>query len=282
MPFTVPMSVAATQFPEYKFIAPLTPSVQKAAFHVKDTSGNDLCLKIISPDYDIDRLSREIQALQELNHPNVVRLIGYTRSLVAGNQKHYMIEQFIEGCDLSVLLHSGFQNRSDIANLFVGISDGLSALADHNIVHRDLKPSNIRVKPDGTSVIIDFGLARLLTLPDLTPTSQGAAIGTLMYFSPEQCRGNKHNIDHRTDLFALGIMLYEALIGRHPFCIGNMTDSQLRDAICDSEDCFNDPKFVTLPTPWKILVKKLLSKERAIRPLKAHQVSAIFHKIGAV
>lgn len=227
-------------------------------------------------------MSREIQALQEINHPNVVRLIAYTRSLQVGNQKHYMVEEFIEGNDLSVVLRSGSHTLSDVARLFAGLSEGLSALADHNIVHRDLKPSNVRVKTDGTPVIIDFGLARLLTRPDLTPTPQGAAIGTLMYFSPEQCRGTRHDIDHRTDLFALGIMLYEALIGQHPFYIGSMTDSQLRDAICESNNCFNNPKFVALPPPWKILVKKLLSKERVMRPRKAHQVAAILRKIGGI
>ena len=276
------MDIAIAQFPEYTFIAPLTPSAQKAAFHVKDSDNNDLCLKVISPDYDIDRLAREIQALQELNHPNVVRLIAYTRSLQPGNHKHYIIEEFIEGQDLSEIILSGTQSRPFVADLFIALSDGLVALADRSIVHRDLKPSNIRVRSNGTPVLIDFGLARLLSRPDLTPTSQGAAIGTLMYFSPEQCRGTRYDIDHRTDLFALGIILYEILIGQHPFFTQSMSDSQLMDAICECNDCFNNPAFLSLPSQWQVLIKKLLSKERAMRPNKAHQVASILRSLRKV
>lgn len=282
MTFVLLMNIAAAQFPEYTFITPLTPSAQKAAFHVKDSKGNDLCLKVISPDYDIDRVAREIQALQELNHPNVVRLIGYTHSIQPGNQKHYIIEEFIEGRDLNEIMLSGIQARPFVADLFASLSDGLAALADHSIVHRDLKPNNIRVRNDGTPVLIDFGLARLLSRPDLTPTAQGAAIGTLKYFSPEQCRGTKQDIEHRTDLFALGIILYEMLIDQHPFLTQTMTESQLMDTICECNDCFDNHAFLALPPQWQIIIKKLLSKERAMRPYNAHQVSSILRSLRNV
>src|ERR1019366_6588709 len=112
---------------------------------------------------------------------------------------------------------------------FAALCDGLSALKQEGIVHRDIKPENIRVKPSGAPVIIDFGLARHLSLPDLTQTVEGAAIGTPLYFAPEQFDGTKHDIDHRTDLFALGILLFEALTGEHPFYRPSMTTrAQLR------------------------------------------------------
>ena len=99
MPFDVPMSQAQADYPEYTFISPLTPSEQKAAFYVKDAQGRDLCLKIIAPNYNIDRLDREILALQSISHPNVVRLIEYARSSKSGQQKHCIVEEFIEGVE---------------------------------------------------------------------------------------------------------------------------------------------------------------------------------------
>jgi len=107
MPYLVDMKDAVQLFPEYTFVRPLTPSEQKAAFHVKDKSGIDLCLKLIAPNYERDRLDREIQALQMINHPNVVKLIEYTFSSKPGQQRHYIVEEFIEGKDLKDLLIPG-------------------------------------------------------------------------------------------------------------------------------------------------------------------------------
>jgi serine/threonine protein kinase len=124
----------------------------------------------------------------------------------------------VEGTDLSEVLKLGKQWAvKKTALFFVELCNGLYALRLSNVVHRDLKPTNIRVRPNGTPVIIDFGLARHLDQPGLTRTSKGAAFGTPLYFAPEQFIGTKYDIDHRTDLFALGILLYQALVGRHPF-----------------------------------------------------------------
>jgi len=283
MTFNVPMHQAEKDYSEYIFVTPLTPSKQKAAFHVKDKQGRDLCLKIIAPNYNIDRLDREILALQSISHPNVVRLIEYTRSSKPGQQKHYIVEEFVAGVDLEDKLHPAQQwSRLDASVFFAALFDGLGALKKLNIVHRDLKPSNIRVRPDGSPVIIDFGLARLLDQPDITSTSEGAAIGTLRYFSPEQCRGTKHDIEHRTDLFAAGVLLYQALIGVHPFWQDGMTNQQLHDAICESYDYLETPEFLALPKPWKIIIGRLLNKERAERPHNADQVAAILRNIGGI
>lgn len=104
MPFTVSLSDAKKAYPDYTFISALTPSEQKAAFHVTDANGADLCLKIIAPNSSIDRLDREILALQSLNHPNVVSLLEYTFSSKLGRQRHYLIEEFVDGDDLTISL----------------------------------------------------------------------------------------------------------------------------------------------------------------------------------
>jgi len=280
--FTVPLAQAAAMFPEYTFIRALTPSAQKCAFHIRDQQGHDLCLKIISPDYERDRLDREIQALQNLDHPNVVKLVEYTFSSRRGHHRHYLIEEFVDGKDLKDILVPGQPWAAKVAaEFFAAVCDGLSALKAKEIVHRDIKPENIRVRPNGTPVLIDFGLARHLNLPDLTQTVLGAAIGTPLYFAPEQFDGTKHDIDHRTDLFALGILLYEALTGEPPFHHPSMTTlAQLRHAVCETNVHLGRQSFLSLDPKWRILSGRLLEKDRSKRPSDAAQVAAILRRLG--
>lgn len=284
MPYVVDIKAAEQMFPEYTFVQPLTPSEQKAAFHVKDKAGNDLCLKLIAPNYERDRLDREIQALQTINHPNVVKLIEYTFSSKPGQQRHYIVEEFIDGKDLKDTLTPGKPWAiREVAKFFFALCDGLFAMKEKDIVHRDIKPANIRVRPNGSPVIIDFGLSRHLNLPDLTPTIAGAAIGTPRYSAPEQFEGTKHDIDHRTDLFALGILVYEALTGESPFYHSTMTTvAQLRQAVCESTVHLTKPSFQALDPKWKILLTRLLEKERAKRPSDARQVGAVLRKLGGL
>ncbi len=250
MPYTVDIETAIAMFPEYTFVGPLTPSEQKAAFHVKTANGADLCLKLIGPHYERDRLDREIQALQSIDNPNIVKLVEYTFSSKPGDLRHYIVEEFIEGQDLQDILLTGkVWPIKEAAEFFSRVCDGLTALREKEIVHRDLKPANIRVRPDGSPVIIDFGLARHLALPDLTQTAAGAGIGTPRYFAPEQFEGTKHDIDHRTDLFALGTMMYEALTGESPFYSDSMTTrAQLQQAVCQSSVHLTKASFLGLDT----------------------------------
>lgn len=284
MPYRVDIKDAEKMFPDYTFVRPLTPSEQKTAFHVKDRAGTDLCLKMIAPNYERDRLDREIQALQTINHPNVVKLIEYTFSSKPGNQRHYIVEEFIEGQDLTATLIAGKPwSIKAVAEFFSPLCDGLFTMKEKEIVHRDLKPANIRVRPGGSPVIIDFGLARHLNLPDLTLTVAGAAIGTPRYFAPEQFDGTKHDIDHRTDLFALGILIYEALTGESPFYHSRMTTgAQLRQAVCESTVHLTKASFQALDPKWKILLTRLLEKERAKRPADAWQVATVVKKLGGI
>jgi serine/threonine-protein kinase len=280
MPFSVSIEEAEAEFPEYEFVTALTPSEQKAAFHVREATGRDLCLKIVSPRYDIDRLNRELHALQQIAHPNVVRLEEYTYSSKPTGLRHYMVEEFIPGTDLADRLLGGISwVRSEAADLFAQLCDGLAALEAADVVHRDLKPQNIRVRPDATPVIIDFGLARHLTLPDLTLTRDGAQIGTPAYFAPEQFEGTKRDIDHRTDLFAVGVMLYEALVERHPFYGAGTSWAELKHAVCEGATHLTYSGFQQLPPRWQMIVSRLLSKERSQRPNSASQVAGILRRI---
>ena len=164
MPFIVPIDSAREQFPDYEFVGALTPSAQKSAFHVQ-RGGKDYCLKIIAPNQALDRVQREVLAMQALDHPNVVKVLEYEYSARAGQARHYMVEEFVVGDDLSAHMPPGEAWAIDkIAAVFAPLCDGLVALEASKIVHRDLKPSNVRMRPDGSPVIIDFGLARMLDM----------------------------------------------------------------------------------------------------------------------
>jgi serine/threonine protein kinase len=280
LPFQIPISQAAKDFPEFEFVAALTPSEQKAAFQVRDGDGKDLCLKIIAPDYELDRLNREIAALQKIDHKNVVSFIEYTYSSTPNRLRHYIVEEFVEGSDLAEHLGNNGWAVDRAAKLFAELADGLDALRIANVVHRDLKPNNIRIREDDSPVIIDFGLARHLTLPDLTYTAQGAGIGTPLYFSPEQFSGTKRDIDHRTDLFAIGVILYEALTGAHPFYANGMTRAELEAAVCNPDDFDARPAFDALPNQWKLVIRRLLATERGKRFNSAAQLASLIRKIA--
>jgi eukaryotic-like serine/threonine-protein kinase len=268
MAFDVDVKEASRLFQEFTFVERLTLSAHKAAFYVKDEAGRDLCLKIISPDMNIERLSREVQALFKISHPNVVNIVKYNYLITRAENKHYIVEDFIEGYDLDGYL-SRQNDTSNILTCFSKICGGLQAVHGQKIVHRDLKPQNIRVRPDGTPVIIDFGISRHLDEPDLTRTTDGAKIGTPKYFSPEQILGNKRDIEYRTDFFAIGVMMYEFIVGRHPFYNPGMAFSDFYNAVCQSESCLKDPDFLKLDNKIQFIISRFLKKSIIERPFDA-------------
>ena len=278
MAYHVSIAQAQAQFPDYTFVKALTPSEQKAAFHVRSKEGEELCLKLIAPHTSLDRVQREIEAMQKISHPNVVRLREYTFSSKAGTPLHYIVEDFIEGTDLADQLGKKWP-LPQVAKFFAQLADGLHELGKRGVVHRDLKPHNIRVRVDGSPVIIDFGLARHLHLPDLTATAEGAQIGTPAYFAPEQFRGTKHDIDPRTDLFALGVMLYQATIGSHPFFFSAMNRRDLQDAVCNSTKHLLHADFKKLSSGWSMLLDRLLRKDKVERPHSAEHVALLLRRL---
>ncbi len=278
MPYDVPIDQAKRDFKEYTFVKRLTASEQKCAFHVKNKEGDDLCLKILNPTCDPARVAREIAAMQSITHPHVARLREY-HTPDASSARYFMVEDFVPGEDLTTVLAAAPLSRKAMAKLFSKIFDGLSALQSQGLVHRDLKPSNIRVRGDGTPVIIDFGLVRHLGLPDVTATAEGAAIGTPMFFAPEQFTGTKRDIDSRTDFFAAGVLIYMAMTGNHPFAKVGMGYKQLEAAVCNDASCLTVPGFLKLEQSVRVLTTKLLEKHRINRPADAHTVRDILRKM---
>ncbi|HET6976201.1 MAG TPA: protein kinase [Pyrinomonadaceae bacterium] len=182
-----------------------------------------VAIKILSVDFteDVDRVSRfkqEARATSSLNHPNIVTIFE-----VGETQDHnYIVTEFVEGAILRARLAAALPRgleATEAVSIITQVLQALDAAHRAGIIHRDIKPENIIVRADGLVKVLDFGIAKLdasqpASVDHLT-TRTGVVIGTAAYMSPEQARGQK--VDHRTDIFSVGIVLYEMLCGRKPF-----------------------------------------------------------------
>jgi serine/threonine protein kinase len=197
-------------------------------YRARDTRlGRTVALKVLRTGADAEllhRLDREARAASALNHPNIVHI--YDVGEAAGHAgAHYVVMECVEGETLRRRLKRGALPIPEVLDLAAQASDGLAKAHRAGIIHRDLKPENLMVTPDGLLKILDFGLAKVVVAPlsDLDAretltrhgTQAGMLLGTLEYMSPEQASGRP--LDHRTDQFSLGLILYEMASGRPAF-----------------------------------------------------------------
>jgi beta-lactam-binding protein with PASTA domain/predicted Ser/Thr protein kinase len=159
----------------------------------------------------VDRFRREAQAAARLNHPGIVSVYDSGTD----GETPYIVMQFIEGRTLADYLASG-KTIPPMKAAQVGkeIAEALAAAHAEGVIHRDIKPANVMVTREGKVLVMDFGIARLISGPETAPQTS-AVLGTASYLSPEQAQG--HSVDARTDIYALGVVLYEMLTGRPPF-----------------------------------------------------------------
>ena len=179
-----------------------------------------VALKILPPEFisndeRVKRFELEARAVAKLNHPGIVTVYD------VGNFEgvNYIATEFVEGKTLRDLMGGKFKIRNIVLNS-IQICDALAAAHAEGIIHRDIKPENIMIRKDGYAKILDFGLVKLTdpgqhTIRDMFATTKGVIIGTPAYMSPAQVSDDK--VDHRTDLWSCGVVLYEFLTGRNPF-----------------------------------------------------------------
>jgi serine/threonine-protein kinase len=185
-----------------------------------------VAIKEIHPRYTsspelIARFEREARAIAQLSHPCIVQIFDY----IHHGDSHYMVMEFIEGHDLkSSIERCGRLSPDQVVAIGVRVSAALAFAHAAGIIHRDIKPSNILLTNEGQVKVVDFGVARIEEDKEITRT--GAFVGTPAYMSPEQVLGER--LDGRTDIFSLGVVLYEAMTGEKPFVEDSQTSAVSR------------------------------------------------------
>jgi serine/threonine protein kinase/Flp pilus assembly protein TadD len=181
-------------------------------------------------DSHLQRFIREAKSASSLNHPNILVI----HEISVGEDANFIVSEFVEGRTLRDMIGRSELKVSDVLDITIQIAEALVAAHGAGIVHRDIKPENIVVRPDGYVKVLDFGLAKLvrpqhpfLGEGDKTAiqhhTSQGVIMGTVSYMSPEQAKGE--SVDERTDIFSLGVVVYELLAGSNPFQGDSMSET---------------------------------------------------------
>jgi predicted Ser/Thr protein kinase len=245
--------------------------------HFKDKPAQRVALKFVGVGASVtqkalDRFAREADILKQLKHPNIVRLIGHGR-----HQKKipYYAMEYVEGLTLSdVLAKRERLPWEQVVTLGKQLCAALQHAHEQGIVHRDVKPSNLMVLRDGTLKLTDFGIAKDLDVTALTEAN--CTVGTASYMSPEQCKGER-NISHRSDLYSLGIVLYELLTGKKPFEADSVMDMFLMHV----KGKFERPSRLVMDVPpWlDTLVCQLLEKKPEKRPFDAAMVGAALAQV---
>ncbi|MDO4482436.1 MAG: protein kinase, partial [Bacillota bacterium] len=175
-----------------------------------------VAIKILKPEYledkkFIENFRHESQAAASLTHPNIVNIYDVG---LEGNNIHYIVMEYVEGETLnSIIEREERLSDKDTVSIAKQIASALSCAHKNNIIHRDVKPHNIIVTEDGVAKITDFGIARAVT--NTTLVASDSIMGSVHYFSPEQARGGY--VDGKSDIYSLGIVMYEMVTGRVPF-----------------------------------------------------------------
>jgi len=216
----VPPSVAelAPQFPQLEILELLGMGGMGMVYKARQPRVDRLvALKILPVDSArgasfAERFQREAKALAKLNHPGIVTFYDFGQT----GQYYYFIMEYVDGMNLRKLLHAQPLEPRQALELVTQICTALQFAHDEGVVHRDIKPENILLNKKGQVKIADFGLAKLLgAAPDTALTMSQAAMGTLNYMAPEQ-RENAQKVDHRADIYSLGVVFYEMLTGEVP------------------------------------------------------------------
>ena len=219
----------------------------------------------------IERFRREGEALRELNHPNIVKMLDTFKH----DDQHFLVMEYVSGGDLAGLINQGEIPYEQIMKLSIDLADALTRAHKLNIIHRDLKPANVLIGDDGVLRLTDFGVAHVGSKERVTATD--AIVGTIDYLPPEAFDGQL--FDERGDIWAFGVMLFEMLAGQRPFVgetIVEVIQSIVTQPIPDLEALRPD-----IPIDLIDLVYRMIERDPSARISSVRHVGAILEDIIA-
>ena len=223
-----------------------------------------VAIKVLFPEFAVDpnfveRFRREAQAAANLSHPNIVNVYDWGRH--AGT--YFIAMEYVEGRTLADILRAnGHVTSKQAAEIASEVAAALGFAHEAGLVHRDIKPANILIGSNGQVKVADFGIARAMNAPtESNLTQAGAVMGTATYFSPEQAQGAQP--DPRSDLYSLGVVMYEMIAGRPPFTGENPVSIAYKQ-VHDHPQPLNR-LVADVPRPFEAIVAKLLAKDPKIR-----------------
>ncbi len=253
----------------YKIIALLGAGGMGEVYLAEDTRlRRKVALKVIGRNLNVDerglrRFEHEAQAASALNHPNIVTV--YEFGQVDGLR--FIASEYIEGTTLRKKMRAGRLELKEALDIAIQMATALASAHDNGIVHRDIKPENVIVRADGLVKVLDFGIAKLVSMRNSAATvtssisEPGVVVGTAKYMSPEQARGQE--VDARSDIFSLGSVLYELFTGKQAFT--GETSSDVIAEILKAEPAPPIESAPDLPYEIERIIGKALRKEREQR-----------------
>jgi pimeloyl-ACP methyl ester carboxylesterase len=265
----IPDAMAGDTSSRYRLLKQLSEGPMAVVYKAEDLQlGREVALKFLPPSLlrdslALERFRREMQAASSLNHPHICTL--YDAGEYAGQP--LLVMEFVEGQTLRHIIAGKPVATNRLVEWAIQIADGLNAAHSKGIIHRDVKSANLMVTTRGDAKILDFGLAKVLPRDAAEATTcealtkVGAPVGTWSYMSPEQARGEE--VDARSDLFSLGVVLYEMATGRLPFEAVSLPS--LLDGILNTAPPAPTHLNSDLPTELEPIIAKALEKDRALR-----------------
>ena len=256
----------------FRITAKLGEGGMGEVYRAEDTKlGREVAIKVLPEEMAgdperLERFQREAKALAAMDHPNIVTI----HEVEAADDVHFLVMGLVEGRSLDQVVPAGGLGSKRLFDLAIPIADALGAAHAKGITHRDLKPGNVMVTDEGRVKILDFGLAKL-TQADTADaetelmTQDGLVMGTVPYMSPEQVQGSE--VDHRSDIFSFGILLYEMATGKRPFQ-GENNAAVISSILRDEPDTVSSIRS-ELPNHLGRIIKRCLAKEPDRRPQSA-------------